>query len=127
MQAIVKKDGMIKGIIGYKVLDYKDAEPILMQLRSHAMQYKGFVTAEFLISEEDFSVVMMISTWETMENWRTWVESKGTRELLQQDRTDVTGTPRITAYRTMPTVSNRGTLIRRWSLLPQSQALVLRK
>jgi hypothetical protein len=29
---------MIKGIIGYKVLSYKDVEPILMQLRSHRTQ-----------------------------------------------------------------------------------------
>jgi len=39
---------MIKGVIGYKVLSYKDIEPILMQLRSHAMQYSGFVSAENL-------------------------------------------------------------------------------
>ena len=104
MQAIVKKDGMIKGIIGYEVLDYKDVEPILMQLRSYAMQYPGFVDAEFLVSEGDQSVGVMISTWETMENWRTWVGSEGTLALLRRARTAVTGTPRITAYRTMPTV-----------------------
>jgi len=104
MQAIVKKDGMIKGIIGYEVLDYKNVEPILMQLRSYAMQYPGFVDAEFLVSEGDQFVGVMISTWETMENWRTWVGSKGTLALLRRARTAVTGTPRITAYRTMPTV-----------------------
>jgi antibiotic biosynthesis monooxygenase (ABM) superfamily enzyme len=104
MQAIVKKDGMIKGIIGYEVLDYKNVEPILMQLRSFAMQYPGFVDAEFLVSEGDQSVGVMISTWETMENWRTWVGSKGTLALLRRARTAVTGTPRITAYRTMPIV-----------------------
>jgi antibiotic biosynthesis monooxygenase (ABM) superfamily enzyme len=104
MQAIVKRDGMIKGIIGYKVLDYKNVEPILMQLKSYAMQYPGFVDAEFLVSEGDESVGVMISTWDTMENWRTWLGSKGTEELLRRARTAVTGTPRITAYRTMPTV-----------------------
>ena len=104
MQAIVKKDGIIKGIIGYEVLDYKNVEPILMQLRSYAMQYPGFVDAEFLVSEGDESIGVMISTWETMENWRTWVGSKGTLALLRRARTAVTGTPRITAYRTMPTV-----------------------
>jgi len=103
MQAIVKKNGMIKGIIGYKVLEYRNVEPILMQLRSCAVQYPGFVDAEFLVSEEDHSVGVMISTWEAMENWRTWVGSKGTLEVLQRARTSVTGTPRITAYRTMPT------------------------
>ena len=103
MQAIVKKNGMIKGIIGYKVLEYRNVEPILMQLRSCAVQYPGFIDAEFLVSEEDHSVGVMISMWETMENWRTWVGSKGTLEVLQRARTSVTGTPRITAYRTMPT------------------------
>jgi hypothetical protein len=28
---------MIRGIIGYQVLSYKDVEPVFMQLRSHAM------------------------------------------------------------------------------------------
>jgi len=98
---------MIKGIIGYKVLSYKDVEPILMQLRSHAMQYSGFVSAESLVSEEDFSVVIMISTWETIENWRTWVESRITRDLLRQAKSVVMGAARITAYRTMPTAEWR--------------------
>jgi heme-degrading monooxygenase HmoA len=98
---------MIKGIIGFKALSCKDLEPILMQLRSHAMQYPGFVGAENLVSEENFSVVVMISTWETMENWRTWVESRGTRDLLRQARAVVMKEARITAYRTMPTVGWR--------------------
>jgi heme-degrading monooxygenase HmoA len=98
-----KEAATIKGIIGYKVVDYKDVEPVLMQLRSCAMQYPGFVDAEFLVGEEDHSVGVMISTWETMENWRTWVGSKGTLELLQRAGTAVMGTPRITAYKIMPT------------------------
>jgi heme-degrading monooxygenase HmoA len=95
---------MIKGIIGYKVSSYKDVEPTLLQLRSHAMQYPGFVSAENLVSAEDFSVVMMITTWQTMENWRTWTESKITKDLLQQAKALVTGVARLTAYTIMPTV-----------------------
>jgi heme-degrading monooxygenase HmoA len=101
MQAIVKKDGMIKGIIGYKVLEYRNIEPIFMQLRSCAMESAGFVGADFLVSEENHSVGVMISTWETMNNWITWVGSKSTLEVMQRARTSVTGMPRITAYRTM--------------------------
>jgi heme-degrading monooxygenase HmoA len=104
MQAIVKKNGMIKGIIGYKVLDYKNVETILMQLRSCAMQHPGFITAEFLVSEGNGSVGVMITTWETLENWKTWLGSKATGVLLRRARTAVTETPRITAYRTMPTI-----------------------
>jgi len=98
---------MIKGIIGYKVLSYKDVEPILMKLRSYAMQSPGFVGAENLVSEKDYSVVIMISTWETIENWRTWVESRITQDLLRQAKKVVMGAPRVTAYRTMPTVEWR--------------------
>jgi heme-degrading monooxygenase HmoA len=105
MQAIVKKNGMIKGIIGYKVLDYKSVETILMQFRSCAMQHPGFITAEFLVSEGDRSVGVMISTWETMENWKTWLGSKGTEVLFKRAKTSVAETPRVTAYRTMPTIT----------------------
>ena len=97
-----KETAPIKGIIGYKVLDYKDIEPVLMKLRSYAKEYPGFVGAEILVSEEDHSVGVMISTWKTMESWKVWVGSKGTLALLQQARTAVMGTPRITAYKTMP-------------------------
>jgi len=101
---------MIKGVIGYKVLRYKDVEPILMKLRSYAMQFPGFVGAENLVSEEDYSVVIMISTWETMEHWRTWVESRITKDLLrqlEQANAVLLGAARLTAYRTMPTVDWR--------------------
>ena len=98
---------MIKGIIGYKVLSYKDIEPILMKLRSHAMQYPGFVGAENLVSEEDLSVVIMISTWQTIGNWKTWVDSRRTQDLLKEAKSVVMGTARLTAYRSMPTVEWR--------------------
>ncbi len=86
---------------------YKDLEPILLQLRSHAMQYPGYVGAENLVSEEDLSVVIMITTWEAIENWRIWAESKITKDLLQQAKGVVKGVARLTAYRTMPTVEWR--------------------
>ena len=98
---------MIKGVVGYKVRSYKDLEPILMKLRAHAMQYPGFLSAESLVSEVDFSVVVMMSTWETIENWRMWVKSKITQDLLQQAEAFLKEKPRITAYRIMPTVEWR--------------------
>jgi len=98
---------MVKGIIGYKALSYKDVEPILMKLRSYAMQYPGFISAENLVSEKDHSVVVMTSTWETIGNWRTWVGSREMRDLLRQARKAVMGAPRIAAYMIMPTVEWR--------------------
>ena len=90
MQSRVNEDGMIKGIIGYKVLNYKGVEPILVNLRSFATKYPGFVGSKILLSEKDHSVGVMISTWETIGNWRMWVGLKGMLELLQRARTSVT-------------------------------------
>lgn len=89
------------------MLRYKDLEPILLQLRSHAMQYPGFLSAENLVSDEDFSIVLMISTWEKIENWKTWVESRRTQDLIRQAKEVVIESARITTYRIMPTVDWR--------------------
>ncbi len=96
---------MIKGVIGYKVLSYKDLEPILIQLRSHAIQYSGFASAENLVSEEDYSVVVMMSIGRTIKNWRIWVESKITANLPRQAKAVVLGAARMTAFRAIPTVA----------------------
>ncbi|UCD22348.1 MAG: antibiotic biosynthesis monooxygenase [Chloroflexota bacterium] len=98
---------MIRGIIGYQVSNYKDVESIFKQLRSHAMEYAGFVSAENLVSEEDQSVIVMVTTWQTIENWRAWEESKKTKDLLrqlQEAKAVVIGAARLTAYRTLPTI-----------------------
>lgn len=94
---------MIKGIVGFKVRNYKDIEPVLMKLRSHAMQYPGFVSAENLVSDVDSSVVVMMSTWQTTDNWRAWLKSRITQDLLRHDRELSLEKPRVTAYRIMPT------------------------
>jgi heme-degrading monooxygenase HmoA len=98
---------MIKGVVGYKVRSYRDLEPILMKLRSHAMQYPGFLSAESLVSDVDSSVVVMMSTWETIEHWRMWVKSRITQDLLRQSESFLKEKPRITAYRIVPTVEWR--------------------
>lgn len=93
---------MIKGIIGYKVGNYKDIEGMLMKLRSHAMQYPGFVSAENLVSDADSTVVIMISTWQNTDNWRAWLKSRITQDLIRPDKGLSKDTPRTTVYRVMP-------------------------
>ena len=95
---------MIKGIVGYRVRSDEDVEPTLRKLTSHAMQYPGFVSAEALVSEKDFTVIALASTWETLENWKTWQESRITKDLLRPEGALLTEEPRITTYRIMPAV-----------------------
>jgi len=96
-----KGGGMIKGIVGCKVRKERDLEPILFKLKSHATQYQGFKGMENLVSEENASVVAMVSTWESLEDWKSWAQSTITQELLRQAKTLLTEEPRVTTYRMM--------------------------
>ncbi len=95
---------MIKGIVGCKVRKDRDLEPILAKLKSHAMQYQGFKGVENLISEENTSVVAMVSTWESLEVWKSWAQSRITQEILHQAETLLVEAPRVTTYRMAPAV-----------------------
>jgi heme-degrading monooxygenase HmoA len=92
---------MIKGIVGCKVKQDVDLEPILLKLKSHAMQYQGFKGMENLVGEENASVVAMVSTWESLEDWKSWAQSTITQELLRQAKTLLTEEPRVTTYSMM--------------------------
>ena len=92
---------MIKGIVGCKVRKDRDLEPVLLKLKSHAMQYQGFKGMENLVSEESASVVAMVSTWESLEDWKSWAQSSITQEVFRQAETLLTEEPRVTTYRMM--------------------------
>ena len=92
---------MIKGIVGCRVRKDNDLEPILLKLKSHAMQYPGFKGKENLVGEENASVVAMVSTWESLENWRSWTQSQITQELFRQAETLLVEEPMVTTYRMM--------------------------
>jgi len=93
--------GMIKGIIGCKVRKDTDLEPILLKLKSHAAQYQGFKGMENLVSEKNASVVAMVTTWESLEEWKSWAQSTITQKLFRQAEALLVEEPRVTTYRMM--------------------------
>jgi len=95
---------MIKVIVGYKLKKSANIQPILLKLRSHAMTYRGYVGAENLLSEQDISIVAMVTTWEKVEDWRSWETSKAKQEILREAEAILAEEPRVTIYRIIPTV-----------------------
>jgi heme-degrading monooxygenase HmoA len=92
---------MIKGIVGCKVRRDTDLEPILVKLKSHAAQYQGFKGVDNLVSADNASVVAMVSTWESPEDWKSWAQSSITQQLLRQAESLLVEEPRVTTYRLM--------------------------
>lgn len=93
---------MIKGIVGCKVKEGKDLEPVFLKLKSHAMQYEGFVGMERLAGGENDSVVALVSTWQSLAEWKSWAKSRITQEVLREAATLLMEEPRVTAYTMMP-------------------------
>ena len=95
---------MVKVIVGYKVKKGADIQPILLKLRSHAIQYSGFVGAENFVREKVSSIIMVVYTWQSVNDWREWEKSKIRQGLLKEAKTLLEDEPRVTIYTVAPTV-----------------------
>ena len=94
---------MIKVVVGFRLKAGVNIQPILMKLRSYAITFPGFISAENLVSVQDNSIVAIIYTWDNMENWYTWEKTKIRKQILQEADTLLQESPRITIYRVVPT------------------------
>jgi len=94
---------MIKVVVGYKLKAGVDIQPILMKLRSHAITYPGFVSAENLISVQDNSIIFVLYTWEKIEDWRLWENTSIRKRILQEADALSSEQPRVRIYRVLPT------------------------
>ena len=94
---------MIKVIEGHKVKPGADIQPMFLKLRSNAMQYPGFIGAENLVGEKDVSIVVFVSTWNAIENWRLWEKSSMRTGLYRETEELLAEEPKVSIYRIVPT------------------------
>ncbi len=59
-----------------------DLARLLLELRSRAVKEKGYITGETLRDYDDPSTHIVISTWESAEDWKSW-SNKGERVEVQ--------------------------------------------
>jgi heme-degrading monooxygenase HmoA len=83
---VVKKEGelMIKVIIKRRAKKEENIAPLLRRLRATAMLQRGYVTGETLLSIEDRNVIVIISTWRSLEDWRRWEGSEQRSRVNRQ-------------------------------------------
>lgn len=58
--------------------------PLLKQLRQHALNSKGYISGESLISADNFEEQLIISSWESLDDWESYQENEETRNIKYQ-------------------------------------------
>jgi heme-degrading monooxygenase HmoA len=67
---------MVRVILEHKAKDTEKLIEVIREARSEAMRQRGYITGETLINTEDISNVLVISTWEKIEDWKAWDKSE---------------------------------------------------
>ena len=55
--------------------------PLLNKLNERAKVQKGYISTETLQSTENTEDYLVVSKWETEDNWQAWFNSKERRDL----------------------------------------------
>lgn len=75
---------MVRVIIEHKARDAERVIDIIRELRDEAMKRQGYITGETLVNIEDASNVLVISTWQNLEDWKAWDTSETRVKITQQ-------------------------------------------
>jgi heme-degrading monooxygenase HmoA len=57
---------------------------LLMRLRGKAMQARGYISGETLRSLQDPNEYLVISTWNSLDDWKRWEAEKERQEIQSQ-------------------------------------------
>lgn len=61
----------------------KEIISVMRELRSRAMDQPGYISGETLATPEDPQLLMVIGTWQSLDNWHNWCNNP-TRQALEQ-------------------------------------------
>ena len=71
-------------ILIYRTIS-KEQEPVvrpfLKQLRQLALKTKGYISGETLISGDNLEETLIISSWESLDYWETFMEETQSKEI----------------------------------------------
>ncbi len=75
----------------------KELAPLIIQLRSRAMLQPGFITSQTFSCLDCQGEYMVISTWNSLEDWNKWMHSKE-RMAIQQQVDELLGEKTVYRY-----------------------------
>ena len=92
---------LIKRSIGQEVAPV--VRPLIVELRAHAMKQPGYISGETLKCIDRPGEYLVISTWQSLDEWQKWLNSRE-RRLLESKIDSITG--KATEYTTYVQLGN---------------------
>ena len=77
--------------------------PLLRELRAAAMHYPGYITGETLANTGDPSIISVLSTWQSLEDWKAWEKSEQRNKLYGKIESLLVEKPKVSIYQVMAT------------------------
>ncbi len=68
----------------FRKSDMVKAENLLIELREQALRTRGYISGETLVSVDDQTLLLTISTWADEVSWKAWVSSDKRREIMRK-------------------------------------------
>ena len=62
----------------------EDTLALLKEVRSQALKQPGYISGETLVNHYDPCNIMVVSTWQTIDDWIRWQESD--ERAMQEDQ-----------------------------------------
>ena len=96
---------MIRVVIRRHLKENKkgDILPLLRALRTAAMSHSGYIHGESLVGTEDASIISVLSTWGSMEEWEAWEKSEERVSLYKEIEPLLVEKPAVSVYKVMAT------------------------
>jgi len=96
---------MVKVVVEFKLKSGANIRPILLELKTNAITYPGFLGAEHFVDTKDTFHYTAISSWETAEDWANWEFSTSRTSIINKAEKVCSEPLRVTIYKQIPTVS----------------------
>ena len=80
-----------------------DLLPLLRALRTAAMNYSGYIHGESLAGADDPSIISVLSTWSSLEDWKAWEKSEQRVKLYEKIAPLLVEKSKVSVYQIMAT------------------------
>ncbi|MFC2025277.1 antibiotic biosynthesis monooxygenase family protein [Chloroflexota bacterium] len=90
---------MIRVIIERHAKDGIHLLTLLREIRAEAMEQLGYISGETLVDIEDSSIIIVISTWESLKSWKNWHFSEVRANLDQKIESQLVEPTKIRTFR----------------------------